>query len=168
MNEQLNMPVLQYFDCTRAKELIDGLSRLTTFSEVSVWDRDSGAEISRIESHLKRHDELLRQLKTLESAAKREHDSKPFFKRIFSSPAHLEGIEAARTEIEREREELPKLADGLQSGIDQTPNSPEEQKEILQHLRFRKKELTQEKRAVNEDMRLIRTEARQQSAEVAQ
>jgi hypothetical protein len=64
------------------------------------------------------------------------------------------------------RNSLVDLSERLQAAVDKTPNSREEQAEMLRELKLAKKELALQKREAGEAMRQIRTNARVRSAEV--
>jgi len=164
MNNRNVLPTVQWYNRELADGMLEHLGSMTTFAEVEAWDRDASVEVARISAHLEQFDRIESELQTIETQTKAAHAEKSFLGRIFSSPEHAAEIGSIRNKIRTERAGLSELAEGLQAGIDKTPNTKEEQKEMLQHLRLAKKELAQERRETNEAMRQIRTNARQTSA----
>ena len=71
-----------------------------------------------------------------------------------------------RRDAAGQRELLVPLVEQLEAAIDKTPNSADEQKEMLRELKLVKKELGLQKREANEAMRQIRTAARQRAAKI--
>jgi hypothetical protein len=73
---------------------------------------------------------------------------------------------AWKTRADATRAAINEMRDQLEAAIDKTPNSPEEQREMIADLKVVKKELQLLKREANEAMRQIRSDARAKSAKI--
>lgn len=141
-------------------ELLERFNSICTFEEATVWDSDTEAAIKLVEKYINR----IRQFVTDQEHALEELQASraklPVVKRLFASHKEedkmKEELETARKGIATNEETI----EALYELIDRTPSSKKEQSEMLNEYRQLKKELTTEKRAVNEEMRKIRAEAR--------
>lgn len=160
------VPALAAFDEARARELLRRSDSLSTFDDVNAWDSAAEAEVAKIRAYLAKLDDFERSLGEIEQRARTLRAQRPLLKRVFARAPWKRDARARRNFMKAARLKLPDLVDELQALIDKTPNSREEQQEMLKELRLVKKELNAEKRQVNEAMRQIRTDARQQGAKV--
>ena len=152
------------YDRANYDTLMNEYGRLTTFAEVNSWDARAQTEVERIVPVLRELDnEITRQSRTLEDE-KRARLEKPFLKRLFSSRGREESTALLIKRLGEYREVLDTMATKMQETIDFTPNSPREQKVLLNELRERKKHLQIKKRELAANIREIRQEARQMSA----
>ena len=133
MSEQKELITLakSFSQNTKFKILILELKEISSFQEVEVWDNKAQLELSRITSQIQQLDVKINQCK---------HNSSPSYIRLKLFKLLLEKINR------NYKNPLEKMANTLQEAIDFTPNSPKEQKELIQELKKRKKELQLQKR----------------------
>jgi flagellar motility protein MotE (MotC chaperone) len=142
-------------------EIATRFQSLSTFPEASQWDSDATALVSLYEQFKNAladfrlsEEEAIRQTHNVRNAL-------PFFKRLFASRKQEKAHKSIIGQVEKGIKSTETAISQLLEWIDQTPSSKAEQKEMLGELRLLKKELMTEKRTVNESMRAIRTQARQ-------
>jgi hypothetical protein len=147
-------------------KLMSELQTISTFAQVKVWDERAQAELLRIIQVIQELDSAI----VWQSLASKErqtiHAEKSFLSRALSSKKDEDEIDALIRKYKGYKETLQSMAKRLQESIDFTPNSAEEQQPLVNELRQRKKELQSSRRQVIADMQAIRTEARQESAQV--
>jgi hypothetical protein len=119
--------------------LMLAFQNISTFSEVSEWDRNAEIAIQKI----------IDSIHNLET----EIDS---YKDIFNQ-LKINELKKQHMAV------LENMANKLQEAIDFTPNSSKEQKILLKELRHQKKELQLQKREVTANMRSIQANARSRS-----
>jgi hypothetical protein len=148
-------------------DLISRFETLNTFVEADRWDADAFAVVHLYE----RCREALNACRSYEQQAiqeeKKTRTAMPLMKRLFASrqgeEEHLKKIGQIDQRIASAGEAISQLLER----IDRTPNSSTLQKEMLSDFRAQKMDLTTDKREVNEEMRLIHTKARQDSASLS-
>jgi len=156
-----------HYDERNFRSLMAELKTLSTFAEVAAWDQRAQAEVDRIASVMRGLDtEMAAQLQALEQA-KQARSEKPLLSRVFGGHGTEKDIAQHIEQYRDYKATLEGLVSQLQEAIGFTPNSPEEQKVLLEELRRRKKELRIEKREVSAATKAIRMEARQKSARAA-
>ncbi len=146
--------------------LLQAYEHLNTFAEVSQWDSQSATEIKRIEGVIEQLDTDMRQSR--ETAERERHDraALPLLQRLFANRKAERDAEQHVITCQGYKAKLEDLATLLQDKADFTPNTPEDQKQLLKDLRQRKKELQVEKREVAAEMTAVRVEARRASASI--
>lgn len=121
-------------------QLMLEFKKLSTFADVSEWDKLAELEIKKIVDAIQSLEtEFAIQAKVIDRLKINELKTKYIVV-------------------------LENMADKLQEAIDFTPNSSKEQKVLLKELRQKKKELQLEKREVATNMRAIQASARSRSA----
>lgn len=148
---------------TQANQLLKSILSLSTFDKVKEWDEAAIAHVAKIVATVGNIDIELNRLNQEMQSAQQEHKDKPFLNRMFSSSPEQK-FKSAIAELENQKISLESLSEELQSKIDFTPNSPEEQKILIKELKQHKKELNVSKRELAATMKEIRTGARQESA----
>ena len=148
-----------------ANEVAGRFSRLVTFQDAITWLSDARALITILEQLA---DDLTEYKLCQEATLKQEEESRAsstFLKRNFgfrevekNLKENISNGEGSGKNVERAISEVFIL-------IDQTPTNKAEQKEMVSELRQLKKDLVLEKRTNNDELRQIRTTARQKSAE---
>jgi hypothetical protein len=147
-----------------ADELSSRFEKLTTFEEAARWDADAFAVVRLFEQYR----DAVAGFRSSEQQALQEANAArgtlPFFKRLFASRRTEKSREANIKQADKGTASVETAISQLFELADRTPACKAEQKEMLSELRLLKKELTTEKRSVNEAMRIIRTQARQNMA----
>ena len=154
-----------HYDDSQFRALIGEYKTLSTFAEVALWDQRAQDEINKIAIVFRAVDDEIAKQNTEIELINKAILEKPFFARIFSNRRAEDKITQQIQKYCELKALLEELATRLQENIDFTPNSPEEQKNLLKELRQRKKELLIEKREVAAAMKDIRVNARQQSVQ---
>jgi hypothetical protein len=153
------------YDDNNFHKLMADLKTLSTFDGVTDWDKQAQAEIERAVQAIQYLDNEIAENKKAIDQAKQAKSDKSFLGKLFSDDK--EEKESAQ-KIEKYlgyQKLLNNVAVQLQESIDFTPNSPDEQKNLLKELKQRKKELQLSKREIAAAMKEMRTDARQQSAD---
>jgi hypothetical protein len=161
MSEESKAVVL--YDDKNFQALMTEYQTLTTFEAAIAWDQRARDEVETIVNAVRKLEEEISERSTALELAKKEQAQKSFLKRTFGSRKDEEEAEKLIEKYSQFQTTLEALAARLQEAIDFTPNSPEEQKMLLQELRLRKKELQVQKRATMDSMKAIREEARVKS-----
>lgn len=144
--------------------LMEEYKKLSTFAEVTEWDKQAQAEANLIAQVIQQlNDEITEQIQALEQE-KRSRSEKSLFSRILSNRKSEKELDAHIMQCQSFKATLEELAAKLQEAIDFTPNTLEERKALVKELKQRKKELQVEKRSVAAEMKAIRAEAQHQSA----
>lgn len=140
--------------------LLDEAKKLSTFAEVKDWGIKAAAEIERVAGLLRALDlEIARQAQELERI-KFEQTKKPLVGRLFGGASSEEKEVAQRIEAYRKsKTELAELSLQTQDLIDFTPASAEQQKNLQQDLRQRKREIQEKKREITTVIRSARPAA---------
>lgn len=144
--------------------LMTELKTISTYDGVTDWDQRATSEVGRIVDLIQGISEQVNRLTQELEQEQRAHGEKSFFGKLSSG---RKGEKEIKAQIERHQNYLTKLdgmAAEMQEAIDISPNSAEEQKELVKELRLRKKELQLERREVAANMKAVREEARQKSA----
>jgi primosomal protein N' len=144
-----------------ADELGHRFQALDTYEDAARFDSDALAAIHLFERYKADLEAFILSENTLLQEASSARAALPFFKRLFASRVeeklHASSTDTARTGITS----VDKAIADLYELIDRTPASRAEQKQMLAELRLLKKEVSTQKRSLNEAMREIRTKARQ-------
>lgn len=144
----------------RFKELVELYENLRTFSDAQSWISGVSALITLFRNSIDDVIELKNnEILLLENAigARKE---KSFFKKVVASKSDEKKHKEIISEMEIIETNIKLIIDRLNSDIDKTPISKEQQKEMLDNLKILKKELSLEKKTVNESIRLINAKAR--------
>lgn len=151
----------------RAKELFKTYEDLETFGDSTQWDIEASALIDLFKEEIIEVLDFKKSEQQTWKELKDERESKSFLLRNFSSKKAEKEHEENIIEMDEVVTNINSTIENLQELIDSTPNSKAEQKEILDTLKFRKKELTLEKKEVNESIRQINTQARKEISKVS-
>jgi hypothetical protein len=150
----------------RYNELTSVFDLLSTFSEADQWDADASALIrlvtEEISDYLSFRESEIHLLENILAA----RNSKSFAAKIFASKSEENSHKENIKKIDKAVNQLESLMENLNSLIDRTPNSKAEQKEMIDELKALKKELTLEKKEINEAIRQTNVEARKSMASV--
>jgi hypothetical protein len=148
---------------SRVNELTQNHNSLQSFKDAIGWDNGAEAVIRLFQDYQNNLNEYREESIEVLERMKQERNKSPFMQKIFSS----------RTSEKECNENIRKSDSGIQSiekGIeilhammDKTPGSKTEQKAIVDELRQLKKDLTLQKREINENMRQTRVTARQKT-----
>ena len=150
----------KYLQAT-AYDLREQYENLTTFSEAAQFDSNAFALIQLFEKYHAVLHNFRSQAEQSLRETKAARDALPLHKRIFSSRGEEKSHRKNMEDFDKSISNLENTISLLQELIDSTPASKAEQKGMLQKFSITKKELTLEKRRVNEEMRNVRTAARQ-------
>ncbi len=150
----------------RIQTLFDKYLSLHSFAEVSLWDDLAKNEIASLKATIDTSDEIVRHKTQLVEQARQARQARPFFIRAFDKGNEEKRLQAEIEALKAQNEHSRDLIEEIQSKIDITPNDPKEQAALLKELSLEKKELLIKKHEINEEMRQIRTAARQESANV--
>lgn len=144
-------------------ELLTRFKNLSKFEEAAVWDGDAEAVLKLVEQYNERIRKFISSQEQALEELKSSRASQSFAKKMFASRKDEKSIETDLAAARKGIEENEETIDTLYELMDRTPSSKAEQAEMLKEFRQLKKELTTEKRAVNEEIRAIRAEARQKT-----
>jgi hypothetical protein len=151
---------------SRYKELLSSFDNLETFSDTIQWDSDASSLIELFKDSVSDFLEYQKTMQQELEIIKAERESKSFFARNFSSKK----VEKEHTDSILDMADVVKkteiVIEKLQDLIDRTPNSKADQKEMLNELKTIKKNLTLEKREINESIRQVNVEARKSISKV--
>lgn len=161
-----DIPQIHVPSTSRAEHLISCVRDITTFAEVAAWDREARQLAGQFRAFIARVPHLEEQVSRVEAAARAAHAQKPFLRRLFSTPPLTAEISRTRGMLRSSTRRLDRLADQLETLIDETPDNPAEKKQLLAELRGLKKELNLEKKELAAEMRQVRAQARRANANV--
>ena len=148
-----------------ANELIARYNVLDKFKDAMAWRNDTQAVITLFEQYKENLDQFISRQSQKLSELKFARASQPIFKKMFVSKDEKK-IEAEIDNSKKGVMSVDSAIESLRDLIDRIPLNKEEQAGMLKALREAKKDLTLEKRSVNAEMRGIRTEARQENANI--
>jgi len=137
-----SVPPFVPYDVTAARRLKNQFENLRTFGEVAAWDGEAQEEIDRMRRSLDGLSATEALVAQMEAAATRAHGNKTFLKRTFTTAPEVIAAGEWRKQAAAHGTELSELIEELEAGIDKTPNSPEEQNEMVRELKLVKKERT--------------------------
>jgi hypothetical protein len=140
--------------------------QLCTYEAVEEWDAIAWQTGTRLNMLLDDLQSEYQRLETRISLLADEHDAKPFWSKAFDSRTEEKMLEQQYQHVLGESREIVALAERLWTKIDFTPDTPEQKHLYLQELRVQKKELQLNRRQHTADMKAIRVQTRQQSAEL--
>jgi chromosome segregation ATPase len=160
------LPTLPTFDVDSIRSLLTEFNTLTAFADVESWDTRAAQHINQIKDYVQQLASAEAHMSGVEDQAKQAHASKSLFRRAFTSSPEAKAAKMWMQQATALKQALTELLDQLEGSIEKTPNSAEEQREMLRDLKMVKKELTLQKREANEAMRQIRANARQRSAKI--
>ncbi len=154
---------MQAISLAEIQRLFTQFSFLSTFAEVVDWDSRAAREVENLTNAISSIDfELTHRVLMLEQA-KQERQQKSALSRILSGSGEEKKIQGEIDALVSQKSQYERFIEELKSKIDITPNNSEERTTMLKELQLEKKELQLKKRGINEQMRVIRTAARQQS-----
>lgn len=160
--DELEKNIKQLID--RYKELVKSYDNLHTFSDSQNWISDVSALIRLFRNSI---DDITKfknnEIQLLENAIKARKE-KSFFSKIIASKSDEKKHEEIILEMETIESGTESVIDLLNTLVEKTPISKEQQKEMLDSLKILKKELSLEKKTVNESIRLINAKARKNIA----
>ncbi|MEX8498523.1 hypothetical protein [Leptothrix ochracea] len=146
--------------------LIAEVTGLNSFLDTDHWDNKAKSMLEKVALNIDEIDSSIANVQSQLHQAQMDFDSKPLYRRLLGKSGEIKSLEKHITLLQRERSKFDDLAERLQSTIDLTPNSPEEQKSLIKELRLQKKELQAQKKEVAAEMRTVRVESRQKSVQV--
>jgi Mg2+ and Co2+ transporter CorA len=161
-----SVPSFAPYDSAAAEALLTELRTLTTFEQVVDWDRRAALVVEHIQAYLADLDSIERNVNAIERQALDEHNQRFFLRRLAGPSPAVASARKWKTQAAAGQEAATVFSDRLQAGIDQTPNSRDDQAEMVRALKLTKKELALQKREAGEALRQIRVEARQKSSEI--
>jgi chromosome segregation ATPase len=136
-------------------------SNLATFHEAIGWHSDVAALIrlldqfcSEVTSYRSHQEESAKQVEA-------ERSSLTLLKRTFASRSDEKQYKENINSADKTISSIESAKNHLQDLMDRTPRNKTEQSQMIQALKQHKKELTTEKKAINEGMRQTRIKARQ-------
>lgn len=154
------------YDDANYIDLLASIDGLRTFSEVAKWDTAAQEEIAVLERVIETTDRALAQTQRERAEALRAYEEKNAVARLLGGKRDVSAAERMAATLTKHRAHFQEMADNLQSQIDFTPNSPDEQTALLKELHHYKRELQQEKKEINAAMREVRVAARQATANI--
>jgi hypothetical protein len=166
MTSGKGLPPINHHSPSVAENLLSELDHLRTFSDVATWDLKAERHLAELDAALAAITDAEAQVDAAERVGLEEASQRSFLRRMMGPPAEVRAAREWKARATKERERLTDLSDRLQAAIDKTPNSREEQAEMLRELKLAKKELGIQKREAGEALRQIRVDARQQSAKI--
>jgi chromosome segregation ATPase len=147
-----------------ADELSHRFQTLGAYEEAARFDSDALAAIRLFERYKADLEGFLLSQEALLREAVSARNSLPFLKRLFASRSEEKQLASSIATARGGIASVETATSDLYELIDRTPSSKSEQKDMLAELRLLKKEVTTQKRSVNEAMQGIRTKARQDMA----
>jgi len=138
---------------------------LLNFFDAGEWDKTAQESIGLLQSFQNEINGYLKEQVSAYEELKQERNQTSFFKKVFSSRSIENEIKENIQKAEIEIRSYVTLIDELYEMMDKTPVSKSEQKEIADGLRQIKKDLTLQKREINEDLRQTRANARQKTTQ---
>lgn len=156
---------IRYTD-DKYRQLMGQFNQIASFAAIGQWDHEATAEVERIEQVINQLDGEITQSTQTVKREQDAHAALPFWRRWFHNQKELLDAQQHVNKCQSLRKQLDELAAKLQDTIDFTPNSADDKKQLLVELRQRKKALQLEKREVASEMKAIRVEARQKSANI--
>ncbi len=151
---------------SRYKELLSSFDNLESFSDAIQWDSDANSLIELFKVSIY---DFLEFQKTLQHELEKTisvRKSKSFFGRNFSSTKSEKEHRKSIIKMDEVVNSTESVIEKLQELIDRTPNSKADQKEMLNELKTLKKDLSLEKREINETIRQVNVEARKSISRV--
>lgn len=164
MTERL--PPFPALDQEGPNALLTQLDALRTFAQVAEWDERAAQHVSAIRRYLQQLDALQPQVEAAEQAALASHSQQNIWRRIVGSSPDVKATQVWIAQATSARSAQQAVLDQLQAAMDKTPNTKEEQLEMLQELKLAKKELALQKREASEALRQIRSVAREKGSRV--
>lgn len=155
------------YDAREAQEMLTQVDEISNYTEVEQWDKKAQQkieEINNVISELNKYEDILSQ--ELETA-QFEHKSKPLLKRLFFNNTDSEKIISKKAEILEYLNKLNGIKENLNYWINITPDNEKEAKEMLNDLKFAKKELQIKKRETTALIRQANRNARLQKSNIA-
>ena len=166
MSNGFRLPSITPFNVKEAQDLVSEFDGLTTFADVEEWDARASVQLKAIEAYLITLSTAESEVNAAEVRVTEAANQRSVVRRLWGPLPEVKLVQTLKSQMAQIREVLGKLSDQLESAIDKTPNSREEQIEMLRELKLEKKELAFQKRQAVEAKRQITTSARQQSAQV--
>ncbi len=160
----IEVPSLSQYSSAYLRNFIAELNASQRLSNLEDWSKRANEEVEKIRTTIANIESKLSKLKQEIEQAKREFESKSFLSKAFSSRQEERKLIDEYNGLAKEKEQLGKLIDELKSTVEFLPRSQSDLKELIRGCQLRKKELTAEKKAVNEQIREIRVQARQKTA----
>ena len=144
-------------------ELLQTHKTLQSSRDAREWDNDSRALIDLMQSFKNDWNVYRKEQETLLEHLNKERDNKPLLSRLLSKRPD-EIVKKSIEMIDAEINGIDVVVDELNEKMDKTPANKSEQEEISDVIKEVKKELTLQKREINENLRQTRASARQKTA----
>jgi hypothetical protein len=145
-------------------KLLTRYKTLCSFQEVHQWKADVRALIKLYEDLKRNLETATTKEKELLALAEKKRNELPFVKRITASQQEENAHKSNITKLEQVITQIPENILSLVSLSEQLPENKLQQKQLINDLKNQKDDLNLKKKTVNENIRLIRTQARKDTA----
>ncbi len=127
------------------------MQALSSFEDVEEWDREARELIEATRAWTDIAGSVRHQLEKAHEAALAEHERKFFLIRWLTSPDRRAANRLH--ELESAEASLAYAVDGLEAGIDKTPDTKAERKAMVADLKLVRRELVMQKKEINASLR---------------
>lgn len=145
-------------------ELMTRYKSLCSFQEVHQWKADARALIKLYEDLKGNLEMASSREKEYLALAEKKRNELPFLKRMTASQQEANIRKSNISRLEQVIAQIPEHISSLVSLSEQLPDNKLQQKQLIKDLKNKKDDLNLKKKTVNENMRLIRTQARKDTA----
>jgi chromosome segregation ATPase len=160
----IHIPASLEYDTANANLLVNELKELHSLAGVAEWNKKATAEVQSLHSILKTIEEKQAKAAQVLIQYQQEHAAKPFFNKLFDPRKEQKHWQAEQARLDREKAHMEALIEQFESAIAFIPENSDDLQALIKECKQQKEEYLTEKKAVNEQMSSIRTEARQQTA----
>ena len=160
----IHIPASLEYNTANASLLATDLKKLHSIAGVAEWNKKAAAEVQALHSILKTIDGKQAKATQVLVRDQQEHAAKPFFNKLFDLRKEQRRWRAEQARLGREKAHMEALIEQFESAIAFIPENPDDLQALIKECKQQKEEYLTEKKAVNEQMSSIRTEARQQTA----
>ncbi len=148
-------------------KLVEDFNSLQNFEDAKSWDEQAQNIINLLRALQDDMNDYIQYQKSLNESLIKERSGGTLLQKIFSSRNHENEIKENIRKAEISTGSFIAAIEIISEMVDKTPTSKSEQKEIVESLKQIKKELTLQKREINEGMRKTRADARNKSVKWA-
>src|SRR5687767_4939989 len=128
------LPPMPSYETASSEVLLVQIGALATFAEVREWDERASQQVAAINKYLSALGAQEAQVESAEERAIAAAGQQSLMRRLLGMGPEVKAARAWRAQSVKTRAALADVADRLQAAIDKTPNSREEQNEMLQDL----------------------------------
>ena len=160
----IHIPASLEYKTANATALATAIKNLSSFDEITEWDKKAMAEVEALHSVLKAIEGKQQTAIQAISREQQEHNAKSFLNKLFDGRKEQKRWLTEKSRLAREKAQIENVIDQFESAIDFMPDSLDELKESLEECKQQKEELLTEKKAVKAQMSSVRVEAKQQIA----